>query len=79
MARDPKAQPLDAQMDETRHESVEQRAYALWEAAGRPEGSALEYWLQAERELGIASPDEEHDLAILLQDLGLSDAAGRSD
>ena len=79
MTRDPKAQPLDAQMDEMRHDSVEQRAYTLWEAAGRPEGSALQYWLQAERELGIPSPEEERDLAMVLEDLGLSHAAGRSD
>ena len=66
-------------MDEIRHGSVEQRAYELWEAAGRPEGSALEYWLQAERELGIPSPEEEHDLAMLLEDLGLGNAAERAD
>jgi hypothetical protein len=30
--------------------AVEQRAYELWECAGRPEGRALEHWLQAESE-----------------------------
>ena len=28
-----------------------QRAYLIWEQAGRPDGKALEYWLQAEAEL----------------------------
>jgi hypothetical protein len=30
---------------------VQHRAYHLWEAAGRPAGRDLEYWLQAEAEL----------------------------
>jgi hypothetical protein len=29
---------------------IAERAYLLWELAGRPEGKALEYWLQAEAE-----------------------------
>jgi len=32
-------------------DEVAQRAYQLWEAAGRPVGRDLEYWLQAESEL----------------------------
>ena len=32
-------------------DEVAQRAYQLWEAAGRPIGRDLEYWLQAESEL----------------------------
>src|SRR5229473_3092877 len=30
--------------------TIAERAYLLWEQAGRPEGKALEYWLQAEDE-----------------------------
>jgi hypothetical protein len=30
---------------------VRQRAYALWEAAGCPEGREEEHWLQAEEEI----------------------------
>jgi hypothetical protein len=33
------------------HEAITARARALWEAAGRPEGSDERIWLQAEREL----------------------------
>src|SRR5260370_40748375 len=29
---------------------IAERAYLLWEQAGRPEGKALEHWLQAEDE-----------------------------
>lgn len=32
-------------------ETVEQRAYFLWEQAGRPENSSAKFWLQAEKEL----------------------------
>jgi Protein of unknown function (DUF2934) len=32
-------------------EQIEQRAYELWEAAGRPEDREQEFWHEAEREL----------------------------
>jgi hypothetical protein len=35
-------------IDESR--KIAERAYLLWEQAGRPEGKALEYWLRAEAE-----------------------------
>lgn len=31
---------------------VRQRAYAIWDAEGRPADRATEHWLQAEREVG---------------------------
>jgi hypothetical protein len=33
------------------HERIRQRAYELWEAAGRVLGKDLEYWLQAEKDI----------------------------
>ena len=33
------------------HDDVARRAYQLWEAAGRPQGKDMEYWLQAEAEI----------------------------
>ena len=33
------------------HKTIEERAYELWDHAGRPNGQSLDYWLQAEREL----------------------------
>jgi hypothetical protein len=41
--------------------SIEERAYALWEADGRPEGRALDYWLQAEQEIVNQSVGGEED------------------
>jgi len=36
--------------------NIEERAYQLWERAGRPEGRALEHWLQAESEMADQKP-----------------------
>jgi DUF2934 family protein len=38
---------------------IRQRAYELWEQSGRPEGSEMDFWLQAERE--IVGPDAQGD------------------
>jgi len=32
-------------------DSIREKAYLLWEAAGRPEGDGVEFWIQAEEEL----------------------------
>ncbi len=32
-------------------DEIRYRAFALWQARGRPEGYEAEFWLQAEREL----------------------------
>jgi hypothetical protein len=39
------------------------RAYQLWERAGCPQGRDLEFWLQAEAELRIASQPERPESA----------------
>lgn len=39
---------------------IRDRAYALWEAAGRPEGQDKEFWAQAEQELSdLDQPQED--------------------
>jgi hypothetical protein len=32
-------------------EKIAERAYAIWQSSGRPDGRDQEHWLQAEREL----------------------------
>jgi hypothetical protein len=32
-------------------EKIRQRAYELWEQSGKTEGSEMDFWLQAEREI----------------------------
>jgi hypothetical protein len=41
------------------HDEVRGRAYAIWEAEGRPEGRDFDHWLRAEREgvAAIPAPD----------------------
>ena len=36
------------------HEKIRQRAYEIWDREGRQEGRAEDYWLRAERELGVS-------------------------
>jgi Protein of unknown function (DUF2934) len=56
-------------MDQATRKAVEERAYALWEEAGRPDGSGLLYWLRAEQELGIIPKAEPDDPLVTLQEL----------
>ena len=51
----------DELMDKLTRMSVERRAYELWQAAGRPEGTGLAHWLQAELELGVIPAVEPSD------------------
>lgn len=39
---------MDAAMQET---AIRQRAYAIWEAEGRPEGREWDHWVQASQEV----------------------------
>ncbi len=46
-----------------RNERIAERAYRIWEEAGRPEGHDIEHWLSAEAELAEAGfADEESAL-----------------
>ena len=42
-----------------REQWVQQRAYALWETEGRPDGRDRAHWEQAERELSTAAAPEQ--------------------
>jgi aspartyl/asparaginyl beta-hydroxylase (cupin superfamily) len=39
-------------MLQDREQAVRDRAYAIWEQDGRPEGRSLAHWSQAEAEIG---------------------------
>jgi hypothetical protein len=41
---------------------ISQRAYAIWEQAGCPAGTALDNWLQAEAELSKSAVAKEADI-----------------
>ena len=34
---------------------IRERAYAIWEEEGRPEGRHLDHWLRAEAEINLSS------------------------
>lgn len=38
-------------MNTDNHARTRERAYRIWEGEGRPEGRALQHWIQAEAEL----------------------------
>lgn len=38
-----------------RDDAIRARAYALWMDAGRPEGGAMDFWLEAERQVSERS------------------------
>jgi hypothetical protein len=65
-------------MDPELRHRIEERAYALWEANGRPEGRALDHWLQAEQEIVNQSvAGEEDPLAGIDQETARSQAHER--
>jgi Protein of unknown function (DUF2934) len=43
-------------MDGARERAVRERAHAIWEREGRPEGGAERHWAQAEEELRAEAP-----------------------
>jgi len=45
-----KTETVETDDDKLEHE-IRERAYALWEIAGKLIGNELEYWLKAEREI----------------------------
>ncbi|KQT79142.1 hypothetical protein ASG54_08825 [Aureimonas sp. Leaf460] len=54
--------PIEGDNDMTkpdRDEEVRDRAYLLWEEAGRPSGREHEFWAQASREIeGVDAPEQ---------------------
>ena len=34
---------------QTQHQAIQQQAYSIWEAEGRPHGKDVEHWLRAQR------------------------------
>ncbi|HEV2335878.1 MAG TPA: DUF2934 domain-containing protein [Stellaceae bacterium] len=41
-----------------------ERAYEIWERAGRPEGKATEHWLQAEAEITAEEQGLEQEIEL---------------
>ena len=43
---------------------VRERAYEIWQRAGRPEGKSVEHWLQAEAEIGAEEQGLEQEIEL---------------
>ena len=43
---------------------VRERAYEIWQNAGRPEGKSVEHWLQAEAEITAEEQGLEQEIAL---------------
>jgi DUF2934 family protein len=56
-------------MSESREQAIRERAYALWEQDGRPEGRSVAHWSQAEMEVEVehALPAQDKVKAIKLR------------
>jgi Protein of unknown function (DUF2934) len=46
-------------MAEQKEQAIRERAYALWEEEGRPDGKDLEHWRRAEDEVNSACEANE--------------------
>jgi hypothetical protein len=46
---------------------VRERAYEIWERAGRPEGKSTEHWLQAEAEIAAEERGLEQEIKLEAQ------------
>jgi len=46
---------MEAGVTDDRHERIRQRAHAIWEKAGRPEGAHQQHWDQATAEIDGAA------------------------
>ena len=57
-----KSYPLDEEEKwQMNTEAIARRAHTIWEMAGRPNGKAVEHWLQAEGELAFQPQDPPGD------------------
>ena len=52
----PAPEPAMAPRPPVDEQTIRVRAYERWEAAGRPEGDGVQFWLEAEKELMAGNP-----------------------
>ncbi|HLY47419.1 MAG TPA: DUF2934 domain-containing protein [Stellaceae bacterium] len=45
-------------------ERIRERAYEIWDHAGRPEGKELDFWLQAEAEITADEKGLEQEIKL---------------
>jgi hypothetical protein len=50
-----------------REQAIRERAYAIWEQEGRPDGKDLDHWLRAEAEI-IAATEGQASRSLTAKD-----------
>ena len=43
---------------------IQERAYEIWQRAGRPEGEAVDHWVQAEAEIAAEEKGLEQEVEL---------------
>jgi hypothetical protein len=51
-------QVMSEQVMSGKEDKIRERAYELWQQSGKPDGSEMDFWLQAEQELSKEKPAE---------------------
>lgn len=59
-------------------DAIARRAHELWEQEGRPEGRAVEHWLEAERQLRGTGESQEASQAFQVMSADTSKRPNRS-
>jgi Protein of unknown function (DUF2934) len=54
-------------MPDDKEQALRERAYAIWEREGRPDGKDLDHWLRAEAEL-IAATERQASPSRIAKD-----------
>jgi hypothetical protein len=63
-------------MASSREEEIRQRAHAIWEREGRPDGKEMDHWTRAERELTGEIPGGTQTQLDAPMNTGARQAAG---
>ncbi len=64
-------------MKPDRNEEIAKRAYHIWESKGRPDGNALDHWLQAEAEVAAEAASPTASTAVKPSGLAKARRKGR--
>ena len=64
-------------MNDDREQWLQQRAYAIWETEGCPEGRHREHWQQAERELSAAHAVEQYGSSLASAGEPVAESTGK--
>jgi Protein of unknown function (DUF2934) len=56
---------VSAEGQPDREQAIRERAYAIWEEEGRPEGKHLQHWFHAEAETNAAADSQKFSAPVI--------------